>query len=182
MTLTLAVTCFHAFADDQPPDVDPDLRLTALPERPADASTATTPTPRASRNTASGAPHTNNRVHNAISSTDKCNPYLPPNTSSQPPVPVVPTSSSMPGLRVTLSATTIPRRPPTPPFERAPFDVAVVLLLSHGTIVTAVAALRDTPGAVARNLAYIAADVTDVLRVTDAIVQIALCTTQRIAK
>ena len=30
-TLPLAVTCFHAPGDDQPPDVDPDLRLVALP-------------------------------------------------------------------------------------------------------------------------------------------------------
>ena len=126
-------------------------------------------------------PRTNNRVHNVTSSTDKCSPYLPPNTSSQPPVPVVPTSSSMPDLRVTLSDTMIPRRSPTPPIERAPFDVAVVLLLSHSTIVAAVAALSDAPDAVARNLAHIAADVADVLRVTDAIMQIALCITQRIA-
>ena len=68
-----------------------------------------------------------------------------------------------------------------PPIERAPFDVAVVLLLSHSTIVTAVAALSDAPDAVARNLAHIAADVADVLRVTDAIMQIALCITQRTA-
>ena len=180
VTLTLAVTCFHAPDNDQPPDVDPDLRLAALPERPADAPTVTTPALRASHCTVSDAPHTNNRVHNVTSSTDKCNPHLPPNTSPQPPVPVVPTSSSMPDLRVTLSATMTPRRPPMPPIERAPFDVAVVLLLSHGTIVTAVAALRDAPGAVARNFAHIASDATDVLRVIDAIMQIALCITQRI--
>ena len=115
------------------------------------------------------------------SSTDKCNPHLPPNTSSQPPVPVVPTPSPMPNLRATLSATMIPRLPPTPPIERAPFDVAVVLLLSHGTIAAAVAALHGAPDAVARNLAHVAGDVSDVLRVTDAIMQIALCITQRIA-
>ena len=68
-----------------------------------------------------------------------------------------------------------------PPIERAPFAVAVVLLLSHDTIVAAVAALHDAPGAVACNLAHIAADVADALRVTDAIIQIALCITQRIA-
>ena len=181
VTLTLAVTCFHAPADDQPPDVDPDLRLIALPGRPAGPSTATTPTSRVASSTASDAPHTNNRVHNVTSSTDKCSPYLPPNTSSQPPVPIMPTSSPTPDLRVTLSDTVIPRRPPTPPIERAPFDVAVVLLLSHSTIVAAVAAMHDAPDAVARNLAYIAADVADVLRVTDAIMQIALCITQRIA-
>ena len=75
----------------------------------------------------------------------------------------------------------IPRRPPASPIERAPFDVAVVMLLSHSTIVTAIATLRDAPDAVTRNLAHIAADVADVLRVTDAIMQIALCITQRIA-
>ena len=179
--LTLAVTCFHAPADDQPPDVDPDLRLIALPQCPDDATTVTTPAFRATGITASDTPRTNNRIHNVTSSTDRCSPYLPPNTSSQPPVPVVPTSSPMPDLRVTLSDTMIPRRSPTPPIERAPFDVAVVLLLSHGTIVTAVATLHDAPDAVARNLAHIAADFTDVLRVTDAIMQIALCITQRIA-
>jgi hypothetical protein len=47
--------------------------------------------------------------------------------------------------------------------------------------VTAVAALHDAPGVVARNLAHIAGDVTDVLRVTDAIMQLASCITQRIA-
>ena len=87
----------------------------------------------------------------------------------------------MPDLRVTLSDTVIPRRPPTPPIERAPFGVAVVLLLSHITIVAAVAAMHDSPDAVARNLAYIAADIADVLRVTGAVMQIALCITQRIA-
>ena len=45
----------------------------------------------------------------------------------------------------------------------------------------AVAALHDAPGAVARNLAHIAADVADVLRVADAIMQIALCIIQRVA-
>ena len=75
----------------------------------------------------------------------------------------------MPNLRVTISATMLPRRPPTPPIERAPFDVAVVLLLSHGTIVAVVAAVHSAPDAVARNLARVAGDVADVLRVTDAI-------------
>ena len=56
----------------------------------------------------------------------------------------------------------------------------VILLLSHSTM-AADAALSDAPDAVARNLAHIAADVADVLRVTDATMQIALCITQRIA-
>ena len=199
-TLTLAVTCFYAPGDDQPPedadpdlrlvalpgddqppdDADPDLRLVALPKQPADASTATASALRPARDTDSGAPHTNNRIHYVASSADKCSPYLPPNTPSQPPVPAVPTSSPIPDLRFTLSATMIPRRPPTPPIERAPF-VAVVLLLSHDTIVTPVATLHDAPGTVARSLAHIAGDVPDVLRVTGAIMQIALCVTQRIA-
>ena len=49
---------------------------------------------------------------------------------------------------------------------------------AHSTIVTALATLRDAPDAVARNLAHIAAAVADVLRVTDAIMQIALCLTR----
>ena len=179
--LTLAVTCFHASTGDGPPDVDPDLRLIALPQCPDGDSTDVAPTLPAASGTASKAPRTNNRIHSVTSSTDKCNPYLPPNMSPQPPVPIVPASSSTPDLRVTLSDTMIPRRPPASPIERAPFDVAVVMLLSHSTIVTAIATLRDAPDAVARNLAHIAADVADVLRVTDAIMQIALCITQRIA-
>ena len=131
--LTLAVTCFHTPAGDRPPDVDPDLRLIALPQCLDDASTDTTPAFRAACSTASDAPRTNNRIHNATSSTDKCSPYLPPNTSSQPPVPIVPTSSPTPHPRVTLSGTMIPRRSPMPTIERAPFDVAVVLLLSHSS-------------------------------------------------
>ena len=138
-------------------------------------------TSRLAHETASGTPHTNNRIYYVASSTEKCSPHLPPNASSQPPAPVVPTPLPAPNLRVTLFATTIPRRPPTPPIERSPLDVSVVLLLSHGTIVTGVAALHGAPDAVARNLAYVTGDVADVLRVTDAIMQIALCITQRIA-
>ena len=179
--LALAATCFHVPAEDRPPDVDPDLRLIALPQFPDGDSIGTVPVLPAASSTTSDAHRTNNRIHSATSSTDKCNPYLPPNTSPQPPVPIAPTSSSPPDLRVTLSGTMIPRRSPAPPIERAPFDVAVVLLLSHSTIVAAIAALSDAPDAVARNLAHIAAGVADVLRVTDAIMQIALCITQRIA-
>ena len=48
--LTLAVTCFHAPADDRSPDVDPDLRLIALPQCPDGDSIDTTPVlPAASR-------------------------------------------------------------------------------------------------------------------------------------
>ena len=125
--LTLAVTCFHAPADRRPPDVDPDLRLIAIPRYPDDDSTDATPTLPAASDTTSGAPRTNNRIHSATSSMDKCSPYLPPNTSSQPPVPIVPTSSPTPHPRGTLSGTMIPRRSPMPPIERAPFDVAIVL-------------------------------------------------------
>ena len=155
--------------------------LHRAPVGPDGDSTDVAPALPTTSGTTSDAPRTNNRTHSVTSSTDKCNPYLPPNTPSQPPVPIVPTSSPTPHPWVTLSNTLIPRRSPMPPIERAPFDVAVVLLLSHSTIVTAVAALSDAPDAVARNLAHIAADVSDVLRVTDAIMQIALCITQRIA-
>ena len=110
--LTLAVTCFHAPAGDGPPDVDPDLRLITLPQCPDGDSTDVAPTLPAASGTASDAPRTNNRIHSVTSSTDKCNPYLPPNTSPQPPVPIVPASSSTPDLRVTLSDTMIPRRSP----------------------------------------------------------------------
>ena len=91
VTLTLAVTCFHTPEDDRPPDMEPDLRLLALPECTAATSVPALPTAPSTNITASSTPHTNNRIHSATSSSDKCNPYLPPNASSQPPVPIVPT-------------------------------------------------------------------------------------------
>ena len=94
-TLTLAVTCFHAPGDDQPLDVDSELRLVALPlprddqplgvdpesrlialparhtdTQPADASAAAASAFRPTHDTASRTPHTNNRIHYVTSSTE----------------------------------------------------------------------------------------------------------------